>query len=349
MKKSQVFYLEQSEFKSVPWLIEQAAPELFKKDDFVVLKLHFGEKGNKGFIKPEWVRPVVDFVKKEKGVPYLTDTNTIYRGQRGDGVSHLALAHGHGFRLEKTGAPVVISDGVRGGDFVEVPVKGKHFEKVKIAKGIFDAHAMIVLSHTKGHILTGFGGAIKNLGMGCGSKGGKYEMHSAISPQVIEEKCAGCGACIIWCPGRALSLKERKIYLDAGKCIGCGECIQACATGALEIPWDNSSKEVQERMVEYAAGAVLGKHVCYVNYMHFISKHCDCFQTDSEQPLLDNLGILVSSDPVAIDQASIDIINKKAGKDLFAELHGKDYSVQLSYAEETGLGSRCYEIHPCRS
>lgn len=332
-------------FGDVPTFIHKAAGEFFNENEFVALKIHFGEKGNKGYINPSWVRPIVNMVKKAGAHPFLTDTNTIYRGQRADAVHHLMIAQGHGFKIEKVGAPVIIADGLRGNEYVEVPIKGKHFKSLKIAKGIHDAHAMIVLTHTKGHVLTGFGGAIKNIGMGCGAKGGKYEMHDSVCPRMIIENCVGCGECIKWCSGEALTLVDGKIALSKDKCIGCGECILACPSEAIEIPWDSSSADVQEKLAEYAWGVVKNKPTCYINYMHHITRNCDCFPADKEGALLDDIGILVSVDPVAIDQASIDLINKKAGKDLFKELHkGVDYSIHLINAEKLGLGTREYEL-----
>jgi hypothetical protein len=344
MQKAKVYYLPQDAYAKVPELIQKVSGDIYKKGDFVALKIHFGEKGNKGYIKPEWVKPVVNVVKNKGAYPFLTDTNTIYRGQRADAVNHTMMALGHGFKIEKVGAPVIIADGLRGHDFVDVPIKGKHFTSLKIARGIFDAHSMIVLSHLKGHILTGYGGALKNLGMGCAAKGAKYEMHAGMYPTLAPEKCIGCGECIKWCAARALTLPGGKINLDKSLCAGCGECILACIHEAIDIPWDASASKVQEALVEYAYGAVKDKPVCYVNYMHHISEHCDCWSTNNPV-LLDDQGILVSIDPVAIDQAGIDIINKAAGKDLFKEVHpGVDYNVQLLYAEKLGMGSREYEL-----
>lgn len=344
MTKSKVYFLPFEKVKLVPKFIEKVAGEFFKRNDFVAIKLHFGEKGNTGFIKPEWVRPVVDLVKEKKANPFLTDTNTIYRGQRADAVNHLMLANGHGFKMEKVGAPVFIADGLRGNEYKNIEVSGQYYKSVKIATGIRDAHAMIVLSHTKGHILTGYGGALKNLGMGCASKGGKYEQHASIFPELIEKNCIGCAECIKWCSGRALKLIDKKISLNKELCVGCGECILACTHKAIEIPWDGSSEVVQKKVIEYAIGAVKDKPVCYVNYMHRITRYCDCFADTDEAPLIDDVGILVSTDPVAIDQSSIDLINKKAGRDLFRELNDVDYSVQLVCAEDAGLGRREYEL-----
>ena len=344
MGKSNVYFLPMADVKKVGDLIAKAAGEFYNKDEFVAIKLHFGEKGNKGFIRPEWVRPVVDFVKTKKAIPFLTDTNTIYHGQRADAVHHLMLAKGHGFKIEKVGAPVVIADGLRGNDYVEVKIEGSHYKSVKVAKGIYESHAMIVLSHTKGHMLTGFGGALKNLGMGCTPRSAKYDMHAGTYPTLVSKYCIGCGECLGSCGQGALSLVGDKISLDQDLCVGCGECIVACPHKAIDIPWRATADAVQQKLVEHACGAVKDKPVCYVNYMHCITRNCDCMPSDPEGPFLDNVGILISTDPVAIDQASIDIINDEAGKDLFREMNDIEYSIQLDRAAELGMGSREYEL-----
>lgn len=342
MQKSKVYHLPQDKFEDVPGLISQLAPNLFKENEFVALKIHFGEKGVKGFIRPGWTKCIVNYVKEKKAHPFFTDTNTIYRGQRADAVNHMALAQGHGFKIERVGAPVIIADGLRGNDYAEVAIDGIHYRSVKIARSIYDSHAMICMTHVKGHMLSGFGGALKNLGMGCAAKTAKFDMHSDVCPNVDVDKCIACGECIKWCAGDALELVDDKIVLDKNACVGCGECILACASGALDIPWDAAPGKVQEKFVEHALGAVKDKPVCYVNYMHSITKNCDCMPLDQDIHILDDQGILVSTDPVAIDQASLDIINKAAGKDLFKELHGTDPTIQLAYAEKLGLGSREY-------
>ncbi len=343
MGKSKVYYLAQDQFDKVPAMIEKAAGDFIKENTLVALKLHFGEKGNKGFIKPEWVKPVAKWVKTKKASPFLTDTNTIYRGNRSDAVNHLMLAQGHGFKIEKVGAPVIIACGLRGQGADEVQIDGDHYKSVQIARAIRRSGAMIVLSHTKGHILTGFGGAIKNLGMGCAVKAAKYSMHAGMVPKMEVDKCVACGACVKWCAGHALTLVNDKIVLDDQKCVGCGECIIACPKGVFDVPWQMGGGVVQEKIAEHAAGAVKDKPVCYVNYMHFITRNCDCMPTEKEGALLDDLGILISTDPVAIDQASIDYINKMAGKDLLKELNPVDCTVQLAHAEKMGLGKREYE------
>ena len=321
-----------------------------RQDDFSAIKIHFGERGNKGYIKPEFVRPVVKSIKKLKASPFLTDANTIYLGARSDSVNHMLLAYGHGFGYEKVGCPVIIADGLRGNSYVEVDItsgykaKPKIFSKVKVANAIYYSDSIICMSHFKGHMGTGFAGALKNIGMGCASRAGKYEQHNAILPKVKIENCTSCGLCMKWCPGKAVSLpdKKSKIVFEAEKCIGCGECFLVCKFRVFSIPW--SAENFQERMVEYCAGVLKDKRVIYINFLNNITKNCDCV-SKNEESLTGDVGILSSTDIVAIDQASVDLINKSYGSDFFKSIWPEiDYSVQLEYAERLGLGSRKYEI-----
>ncbi|MFH1654026.1 MAG: DUF362 domain-containing protein [Pseudomonadota bacterium] len=345
---SELIFLKWNENKRLSELIDRVMPLLkLQKGELLPIKLHFGEEGNKGYIRPELVRPFISACKKYKALPFLTDTNTIYRGRRDNAVTHLMLAAGHGFVEQKINAPVIIGDGLYGDDHRRIEIDKKHFHTVKIATSIAESDVMIVLSHFKGHLLTGFGGAVKNLGMGCGSKVGKYEMHSGAFPSVDQEKCCSCGKCIDGCPAKSLTLLDAGISLDPDKCIGCGECVAHCSTGALSINWNASASAVQERLVEYAFGAVKEKRVVYFNFINHITANCDCLAKD-EATLTEDIGILAGTDPVAIDQASYDLVCKSAKKDVFKEAHPEiDSLLQLVYAEEIGLGSRKYNIVNC--
>lgn len=178
----------------------------------------------------------------------MTDANTIYKGSRADAVDHLNIAIEHGFG--SCGCLLLIADGLRGNSHIEVDVNLKHFKKVKIARDIYYADKFIFMTHFKGHEISGFGGTIKNIGMGCGSRQRKYEMHNAIKPNISSEKCIGCGTCIKWCSLNALKLLNKKIIIDKNICMGCGECILSCEQYAIKIPWDESTKNVQEKIVE---------------------------------------------------------------------------------------------------
>ncbi|MBN1282423.1 MAG: DUF362 domain-containing protein [Proteobacteria bacterium] len=312
--------------------------------DRCAVKIHFGEKGNDGYIRPELVKPVIDLIRKKKAAPFLTDTCTIYHGPRNNAIGHLAIAAEHGFTIEALGAPVIIADGMRGTEHCDVEVRGRHFSKVKIGSAIREADSIVVLSHFKGHLLTGFGGAIKNLGMGCGARIGKFEMHSCASPTYVEKLCTACGACEEACAHGAAKVGTKRASINLSLCVGCGECVVACPTGALTITWSEGAREVQERMAEYAVGAADGKRLAFVNFINHVTPNCDCL-SKGERSMVPDIGILASADPVAIDQASFDLVLKAAGGDVFEEAHpGIDGTIQLAAAEELGLGRRRYEL-----
>jgi len=339
-----------------------------REKDLVAIKLHFGEKGNTAFVRPIFLRRVVDRVKDSKGRPFLTDTNTLYRGMRQEAISHLTTAYRHGFTYSVIEAPILIADGLRGNSAVKVKIDLPLFKMVSIAHDIYMADALIGVAHFKGHELSGFGGALKNLGMGCSSREGKLSQHSNISPQVKEKTCNGCKRCLTTCAYEAIMMKsfepgvEKKkavASIDPQKCVGCGECILTCPTGAVQIKWNETIPLFQKKMVEHAYGAVHKKKgkALYLNFLTQISPACDCYGY-SDTPIVNDIGILASEDPVAIDQASVDLVNQESGnrasklpknwengEDKFRALYPEvDWSIQLSYAEEIGLGTRNYEL-----
>jgi hypothetical protein len=339
-----------------------------KDKDLVAIKLHFGEKGNTAFVRPIFLRKVVDQVKQYKGKPFLTDTNTLYVGTRGEAVSHLATAFENGFTESAVNAPILIADGLRGNSAVEVRIDKRIFKTVSIAREIHMADGLIAVTHFKGHELSGFGGALKNLGMGCASREGKLSQHSNISPKVDEKTCKGCEACLSWCaqeailmraPQSGVETKHSIAFIDPKKCVGCGECILTCSSGAIQIQWNESVPIFQKKMVEYAYGVVQkknGKTLC-LNFLTQISPACDCYGY-SDTPIVNDIGILSSEDPVAIDQASVDLVNGEMGnrasklqknwepgEDKFRAIYPEvDWNTQLAYAEEIGMGTRQYEL-----
>jgi uncharacterized protein len=329
-----------------------------KEMDFVAIKLHFGEEGNVAFLQPPFFRRIAEEIKKSSGKPFLTDTNTLYSGKRKNAIDHVMLAAHHGFDIASMNAPVIIADGIRGLDYTKVDIDGKYYKKVNIASGIHNSDAMIVVSHFTGHELFGFGGAIKNLGMGCGSPSGKQMMHSDVLPKVKADKCTACGMCLKWCPVDAIIWTEKKkARIDKKKCIGCGECVVVCKFKAIGVNWKTDESIAQEKTVEYAVGAVQNKkEKCgYFNFLINISPDCDCANFN-DAPIVPDIGILASKDPVAIDQASLDMVNKTtgiAGSRLNNDIHSKDkfYAVTemkseaiLSHGEKMGLGSRKYQV-----
>lgn len=313
------------------------------KKDKTAIKVHFGEKGNTRFVNPEYIKPILAELKKLNNDHFLTDANTLYKGMRTNAKDHLKIAREHGFGRLKT--KIIIADGKEGDDYKEVNIDKKIFKKVKIAKEIADSDSLIAISHFKGHALFGFGGALKNIGMGSGSRAGKLEMHSKISPSVDKEKCIGCGMCVKNCNVDAITMDERskKANIDPKKCIGCAKCIAVCPQKAIRIPWHGASeKQVQKRCAEYAFGAVKGKKTVYFNFINNITKGCDCAK-DSDI-IAKDIGIMASIDPVAIDQASYDLVKKENKKDIFKKVNHVDGKMILKYAEKTGLGKRKYNL-----
>jgi len=339
-----------------------------REKDLVAIKLHFGEKGNTAYVRPIFLRRVVDRVRQYKGKPFLTDTNTLYTGSRSEAVSHLITAFENGFTESVVNAPIVIADGLRGNSAMKVRIDKPIFKTVSIAREICMTDALVVVTHFKGHELSGFGGALKNLGMGCSSREGKLTQHSNISPRVKGKACKGCETCLTWCAQEAISMlplksgvetKQGVASIDPKKCVGCGECILSCPSGAIQIQWNESIPIFQKKMVEHACGAVQKKKgkVLYVNFLTQISPACDCYGY-SDTPIVNDIGILSSEDPVAIDQTSVDLVNKEEGNrssklsknwepegDKFRAIYPEvDWNVQLAYAEEIGMGTREYEL-----
>lgn len=319
----------------------------------VAVKIHFGEPGNVGFLSPLYARTVVDQVRACGGKPFLTDTNTLYLGARKNAVDHLQTALQHGFSYTTAGAPVVVADGLKGMDYAVVPVQGEHFTEVRIAAGIEHADALVVLSHFKGHALFGFGGAIKNIGMGCASPAGKQTIHSDVKPRVKPSRCTSCGNCFAVCPADAvIEAEEGKARIDRGKCIGCAECVVVCPANAVVVQWKTDEASVQRKTAEYALGVLTGKRdrAGFFNFLVNVSPECDC-EPWNNPPLVPDLGILASCDPVALDQASVDMVNKAirsgpyaGSEDKLREATGRDWSHILEHGEKMGLGSRSYEL-----
>ncbi|MEN6349164.1 MAG: DUF362 domain-containing protein, partial [Syntrophomonas sp.] len=327
--------------------------------------VHFGEPGNLAYIRPQYMRRVAEQVKKIGGSPFLTDANTLYRGKRANAVDHLEAAVINGFDYAVVGAPLIIADGLSGKDYIKVPINGEHFKEVNIGSAAVHADAMIVMSHFKCHELSGFGGAIKNVGMGLGSRSGKQQMHSDVLPQVADAGCTGCAKCSQWCPANAIEMqpweknkKGKKAYIIEEKCWGCGECVATCTFDTIKVNWKTTPEAMQEKMAEYALGAVKGKEdkVIYVSFVLDISPECDCYGFN-DAAIVQNVGIVASRDPVALDKACADMVNAlpalpgsvieglPAGQDKFKAVHpGIGWEAQLLHAEKIGLGSMEYEL-----
>lgn len=332
---------------------------LFTRGDLIAIKVHFGEKGGHAYIRPTFIRRIVDRLLTDGCTPFLTDSCTLYPGERKEAASALKCAIENGFDFAVAGAPLIMCDGLRGHDARRVPISGELLKDADIASGILDADGMVVVSHFKCHELTGFGGAIKNLGMGCSSRTGKMVQHGNVAPNVKEDECSSCGACLRVCAHDAISSVKGKARIDIDKCVGCARCITICPDTAIKINWGAESTQVMMKMAEYACGAVTGKErkTLYINFVTQVSPLCDCYG-HSDAPIVPDQGILVSYDPVALDQACADLViaaeglpntalttNLKAGEDKFRGLHPDiDWEITLKHAEKMGLGSRDYQL-----
>lgn len=334
--------------------------EFIEEGDLAALKIHFGEKGTTGFIRPLWLKPIIDHLARAGAKPFLTDASTLYVGQRGEAVSHHMCAAHHGWDPLVLGAPVIIADGLKGNSEAAVPVHGKHIEEAYIAADIAEADVFVSINHFKGHELAGYGGALKNVGMGSASKRGKMQQHHSTGPIVVEENCKGCGQCVKICKPGALSLGENgKITVNLEQCVGCGGCFLACKSEGLCIDWKIGVQEFLERMMEYAAGVINTKDrpCLHINFVVDVVPDCDCVGF-TDQPVCPNIGVLASFDPVAMDQASLDLVNEaqplhpsklpkdiKPGDDKFLAIHQhcpRDFG--LNYAASLGLGTREYQL-----
>jgi Uncharacterized Fe-S center protein len=317
------------------------------KDDHTGIKIHFGEEGNTGHIKAEWLGGLVERLRSITENIFFTDTNVLYKqSRRTNAVDHLKLAYDHGFGFQKTNVPVIIADGLWGRNYTDIDINKKRFSKVKIASDIAECDSLLALTHITGHIMTGFAGAIKNLGMGCASRRGKFEQHCGIVPDFNPAECVGCGECASNCPADAITLSRGKASIDETKCIGCGECVVVCKTEALNAKWSETLANLQEKMVEYACGAVkaVEKKVGYINFLTNITRDCDCLAKD-EPRIVEDIGILASSDIVGIDAASAAILNDLRKKDIFRQEYPEiDWMVQLRYAASIGLGDINYKL-----
>ena len=318
-----------------------------KKDDYTGIKIHFGEEGNTGHIKAEWLKGLVERLRAVTNNIFFTDTNVLYKqSKRTNAVDHLKLAYSHGFSFQNMNVPVIIADGLWGRNYTDVEISKKRFSRVKVASDITDCDSLLALTHITGHIMTGFAGAIKNLGMGCASRRGKFEQHCGMVPDFNPGECSGCGLCVSNCPADAITLENGRAKIDEANCIGCGECVVICKTEALNAKWSETLANLQEKMVEYACGAIeaVDRRIGYINFLTNITRNCDCLAKD-EPRIVEDIGILASNDLVSIDSASAEILNGLKCKDIFRQEYPQiDWTVQLKYAASLGLGDPNYKL-----
>ncbi len=329
-------------------LKESSLLDCVRREDKVAIKIHFGEEGNTGFVRPEYLRVIQDDIARRGANSCVADTNTLYRGRRMNSREHLKLAYEHGFTFDVVGVPVVIPDDTKKENVVRVPVKQGLIKLASIARIFREADVIVGVTHFKGHMMTGFGGTLKNLGMGCATREGKLAQHCGVAPFVIAERCVGCEACQKVCPVKAISLRHGKAHLDNSRCIGCASCIAACSSEAIDIDWSAGGETIQEKMVEYAQAVLKGKEQksVFLNFLLKITKECDCLAKDDPR-IAPDIGILASCDAVSIDRASMDLVNQACGRDIFKKVHPQtNPNQQLEYASKRGLGNLDYDFIP---
>ena len=330
------------------------------QDKFVAIKLHFGEPGNLAFLRPNWARTVADFVKERGGKPFLTDCNTLYVGGRKNALDHMDSAMLNGFNPMTTGCQIIIADGLKGSDEAEVPVAGGEYVKnAKIGRAVMDADVFISLTHFKGHEEAGFGGCLKNIGMGCGSRAGKMEQHNAGKPHVAQKHCIGCGQCRKICAHGAPIIENGKAHIDHDKCVGCGRCIAVCPKNAVQINWDETTINLNRKIAEYTKAVVDGRPCFHISLVIDVSPNCDC-RPENDMAIVPNVGMFASFDPVALDMACVDAVNAQtplrgsAADDAHAKAHVHDHFQRLhpdtnwrsclEHGEKIGIGTREYEL-----
>lgn len=366
-------------------LIENAGiDQIDFKDKFVAVKVHFGEVGNMAFLRHQYAKVLCDHIKARGGKPFLTDCNTLYVGYRNNALNHLDAAFVNGYNPLSTGVHTIIADGLRGTDEREIPVEGGEYVKeAKIGAAVAEADIIVSLTHFKGHVNAGFGGALKNIGMGCGSKKGKMEMHSSGTPRIDGGKCIGCGMCVDHCANDGVHVVDGTAVIDEGHCVGCGYCIAYCPAGAIMTKWDEAKPVMNKKIAEYTKAVLDGKPSFHVSLVLDVSPDCDC-ERHNDVPVIPNVGMFASFDPVALDQACVDAANKQPviqgskadpqvkeasasdhmdgaraipeqaysehaagddGHDVFRLVHpDTDWAAGLDHAVKLGIGTREYEL-----
>ncbi len=370
MKKSKVYFADfrvnvgTSTLEKLKKLCKRAGiDKIDMQGKFVAIKMHFGELGNVAFLRPNYAKVVADLVKECGGIPFLTDCNTLYAGSRKNALEHLDCANMNGFNTTTTGCQIIIGDGLRGTDDIDVPVvNGEYVKAAHIGRAVMDADVFISLTHFKGHEATGFGGAIKNIGMGCGSRAGKMEQHSSGKPVVDRKLCRSCRRCAKECGSNAIRYIDNKAQIDQALCTGCGRCIGACSFDAISPQEWDSAEQLNYKMAEYAQAVCHGRPHFHISLIMDVSPNCDCHR-ENDAPILPNIGMFASADPVALDQACVDACMKatpmqnsqladnlaKPGRkkhhDPFLDNNpNSSWKEGLVHSEKIGLGTRKYDL-----
>ncbi|WP_094603627.1 Ion-translocating oxidoreductase complex subunit B [Sporomusa silvacetica DSM 10669] len=371
MKQSKVFFTnlratpKMNLLQKLEKLVKKAGiEEIDFKGKFAAIKIHFGEPGNLAFLRPNYSKVIVDVIKAQGGKVFLTDCNTLYVGRRKDALEHLDAAYENGYNPFTTGCQIIIGDGLKGTDEAYVPVPcGEYVKEAKIGRAVMDADIVISLNHFKGHELAGFGGALKNIGMGCGSRAGKMEMHSDGKPRVRSKTCVGCGACGKICAHKAITVTDKQAQIDHARCVGCGRCIGVCHVNAIAAAWDESNDILNKKIAEYAWAVLHDRPHFHISLVVDVAPFCDC-HAENDVPIIPDIGMFASFDPVALDMACADMANQApvisgsylaeqlakqgcdCGKlDHFRVTHPEtNWQVCLDHAEKVGIGTKSYEL-----
>jgi len=333
--------------KAVKLFKAGAFADCFRENDFTAVKVHIGEAGNNTYIKADCFKGLVDELLALKTKPFFTDTSALYTGQRHNAIDHTILAAEHNFSFKDLGIPFIVPDGLFGTSETAVEINCELNKEVSIAYDIVRCQSMLSLAHFTGHMATCAAATLKTLGMGCASRKGKMRQHAALKPD-IKDNCTLCGECAKHCPADAITLDDVRAHIDQDKCIGCAECVAVCRFDAVKYDWDAESKMLQKNMAEHALGVLKGKEnrAAFFNFVMSVAKDCDCFNTPDIRKIVEDIGILASTDPVAVDAAALDLVQKKGGKKLakLIDYEKLEPRHQLEHAEHIGLGSTQYRL-----
>lgn len=363
MKKSKVYFTNlRTQNINLPKKLEKlilaaGMDQIDFQNKYAAIKIHFGEPGNLAYLRPNYAKVVADLVRQLGGKPFLTDCNTLYVGRRKNALDHLDAAAENGFSVQSTGCQILIGDGLKGTDEALVPIDGEYVREAKIGRAVMDADVFISLNHFKGHEATGFGGALKNIGMGCGSRAGKMEMHNAGKPHVVSEDCIGCAACQKSCAHDAITITDKIAEIHHDACVGCGRCLGRCPVDAIVHSWDETNDILNCKIAEYTLAVLRDRPHFHISLVIDISPLCDCYSSN-DLPIAPDVGMFASFDPVALDKACADAVNRQPPMpgscleenphrhhDHFTDTHpNTNWKTAIAHGVKIGLGTEDYTL-----